>query len=470
MKLKNKSLLTSLLIYFSIFSIGITTILYIFQTVIFNEYYRYSRKHNLEHVVTKIEKTITNKKYTKELDKLAAENNICIFIIENNNEIYQTELHQRCYRARSSERYTKIKKKLINNNIKEVKKEVKTNNPNKIKAFIYAKKINNKAIIATTSLEPSDRSIQVIREQIKYIGILIFVLSFIASYVFAKRIARPIITITNEATKLGSKKEKANFKEDNKIKELDQLAKTLNNASIELEKTEELRREFIANISHDLKTPLTMIEAYAASARDLNYNNKKKREKDLDIIISEAERLNMLVNDILTISMIQSKTKQLDFVDINITHLIKTVLESFSVYRNSGYILNFKETKNYIIKADRQSIERIMYNLITNAINYSGTKKTVTVSFEEEKHYLKIKVSDTGKGLDEEDKKLVWNRYFRTNKRHRREVNGTGLGLSITRELLEVHNFEYGIDSKINKGSTFWFKCKIYNKNKKENK
>ena len=111
------------------------------------------------------------------------------------------------------------------------------------------------------------------------------ILSFIISYYFSRRIADPILKINSSAKKLADKSSEVKFTCETEVLELKELANTLNDTAKELSKTEELRKEFLANVSHDLKTPLTMIEAYAASARDLNYNNKKKRERDLNIII-----------------------------------------------------------------------------------------------------------------------------------------------------------------------------------------
>ena len=310
-----------------------------------------------------------------------------------------------------------------------------------------------------------DKSINLLKGQFLYVALTVLLLSFIISYYFSRRIADPILKINLSAKKLADKSSEAKFTCETEVFELKELAETLNNAAKELSKTEELRKEFLANVSHDLKTPLTMIEAYAASARDLNYNNKKKRERDLNIIIDEAERLNMLVNDILLLSKMENKTTNLNLEDINIRKEIETILEHFAIYKNDGYTFEFNEKEDYIITADKKGIERVIYNLINNAINYTGEDKKVKITFEKNQDILTINIIDTGKGIEEEDKKLVWNKYFRINKRHRRTTVGTGLGLSIVKEILEEHKFEYGIKSKLNKGSCFYFKCKI-----KENK
>ena len=204
-----------------------------------------------------------------------------------------------------------------------------------------------------------------------------------------------------------------------------------------------------------------MIEAYAASARDLNYNKKAKRERDLNIIIEEAERLNMLVNDILLLSKMQSKTIELNIEVFNITLLITEILERFKIYENEGYIFEFNSKDNYFIKADKKHIERVIYNLIINAINYVGDDKKIEIILKKDNNLLTTIIKDNGPGIKDKDKKLVWNKYYRINKKHRRNNIGTGLGLSIVKEILEALNFEYGIESKHNHGSSFYFKCNI---------
>ena len=176
----------------------------------------------------------------------------------------------------------------------------------------------------------------------------------------------------------------------------------------------------------------------------------------------------MIVNDILLLSRMENNKTELKLEKINIKEEIKTILERFAIYKNDGYTFEFNETKDYIIFADRKSIERVIYNLVNNAINYTGDDKKVKINFEVNDNILRINIIDTGAGISEEDKKLVWNKYFRINKRHRRTTVGTGLGLSIVKEILEDHKFNYGIDSKINKGTCFYFECQIVDANKKK--
>ena len=460
MKLKTRSLRANLLIYFLIFSAIILGFLYFFQIVFFNTYYKINQTNNLEQTVNLIEKNIDKENAKVLLNEISLNNEVCIQIVKDSNLIYYSDYYKHCA-GKDNDALEVIISSFINSDKKYLKVDF-VNNIYNNKSLVYGKKLkNNTYVFANSSLEPMDKSINLLKGQFLYVALIVLLLSFVISYYFSRRIADPILKINQSAKKLADKSDKVKFTCETEVFELKELSETLNNTAKELNKTEELRREFLANVSHDLKTPLTMIEAYAASARDLNYNNKKKRERDLNIIIDEAERLNMLVNDILLLSKIESKTTKLNLEDIYIKKEIETILERFAIYKNDGYIFEFNETEDYVITADKQGIERVIYNLINNAINYTGEDKKVKITFEKNQNILTINIIDTGKGIEEEDKKLVWNKYFRINKRHRRTTVGTGLGLSIVKEILEEHKFEYGIKSKLNKGSCFYFKCKI---------
>ena len=460
MKLKTRSLRANLLIYFLVFSAIILSFLYFFQIIFFYTYYKINRTNILEQTVSQIEKSYNKKNREDILNTLSIDNEVCIQIIDDDNLVYYSDYYRHCA-GKDDAGLKEIKEEFMKSKNKYLKLEF-INNAYNNKSLVYGKQIQkNTYLFANASLQPMDKSISLLKSQFIYVAFTVLLLSFIISYYFSKRIADPILKINTAAKKLGSKSNEAKFVCNTEVYELKELANTLNEAAKELSKTDELRREFLANVSHDLKTPLTMIEAYAASARDLNHNNKKKRERDLNIIIDEAERLNMLVNDILLLSKMENRNTKLNIEQIDIKNFISTILERFAIYKNDGYIFEFKEDDTYIIEADKQGLERVIYNLVNNAINYTGDDKKVKISYEKDKNYLRINIIDTGKGIEEKDKKLVWNKYFRINKRHRREARGTGLGLSIVREILDEHNFEYGIDSKINKGSCFWFKCKI---------
>ena len=214
----------------------------------------------------------------------------------------------------------------------------------------------------------------------------------------------------------------------------------------------------MANVSHDLKTPLTMIKAYSEMVRDISYKDDVKRNGLLNIIISETDRLNTLVNDILLLSKAEANVEELNIESFNLVDEINTIISRYEIIKETEhYNIIYNGPKKAIIKGDKKRIDQVIYNLINNAINYTGKDKTVKVKVEPNKDKYVVKIIDSGKGINKEDIKYIWNRYYKNEKNHKRNVVGTGLGLSIVKSILEEHNFNYGVESKIDKGTTFYF-------------
>ena len=242
-------------------------------------------------------------------------------------------------------------------------------------------------------------------------------------------------------------------------REIAELSDTLSVAAEELSKTGALQRELIANISHDLRTPLTMIGGYAEMMRDIPGENTPE---NMQIIIDETKRLTSLVNDLLDISKLQSGTQTLSLSDFNLTETIREVIGRFSkLTEQDGWTIDFTASEEVIVNADRTRILQVVYNFINNAITHSGGDKLVEVrqivSERDGKKVVRIEVTDHGEGIPEENLKYIWDRYYKVDKTHRRAVTGSGLGLSIVKSILEMHHARYGVESEVGKGSTFWF-------------
>ncbi len=244
--------------------------------------------------------------------------------------------------------------------------------------------------------------------------------------------------------------------------EVKELANTLNYATEEIKKTENLRRELIANVSHDLRTPLTLIKGYAELIKDISGANKEKREEHLDIIIKEADRLSILVRDMLNLSQIESLKSSAEVVKVNLSLLVNKVLNSFKVLQEKeGYTFIEEVMPDLYIKGDPVRIEIVIYNLVSNAVNYTGEDKTVIVRLYQKEGWVKFEVEDSGVGLSDKAQKDIWQRYYRI-KEHRRSVVGSGLGLSIVKSILDYHKSQYGVISEEGKGSTFYFSFPEY--------
>ena len=241
--------------------------------------------------------------------------------------------------------------------------------------------------------------------------------------------------------------------------EYDNLATALNAAKDSMKKSEALQRDMTANVSHDIRTPLTMIRAYAEMLRDMPLD-AEKRTKTAEVIIAEADRLDVLTGDILNLSKLQSGVAEFKFEQTDVAELARNTLDEFDIFRTRDDVSFVTEIVNYApTVCDRSRICQVFYNLIVNAINYSGDDKTVIVRVINTDNAVRVEVADHGKGIAEDELGNVWDRYYRAAHTKRSAV-GSGLGLSICKSILEAHDAEYGVTSELGKGTTFWFELK----------
>lgn len=455
---KKKKLSLHILVYFIIFSISLLAFLYIIQILCLNTFYKISRTKSLSKAVIELESIYNDKDFKDKANEISLNEEVCIELIVHNIPIYSSSsTNKKCLTRNKGLR--QFQNDMISDDMDKSRAEVINPNFNN-KTLVIGKKLQEGTFLfVNTSLEPLDNSIKMLKGQFFYIACVIVFVTTIISYFISKRISTPIIKINDKAKKLGSKDYNINFIEDSNILEIDELEKTLDKTTKELAKTDELRRDLVANVSHDLKTPLTLIRAYAEAARDLDYNKKDKREKDLNVIVEETERLTLLVNDILELSKIESNIDEITKEEFNIKDLIYSIIDRFAIMKNDGYnfIINCDDI---IVNTDKNKIQRVIYNLVSNAINYSGEDKLVTINIVKKNNNVRVEVIDTGKGIDNKDIDLIWDKYYKVDKNHKRNKSGTGLGLAIVKSILTSLNYKYGVISKKGIGTTFYFEIK----------
>lgn len=340
------------------------------------------------------------------------------------------------------------------------KGRVSFDNRNEAETLVYTAIFNNSAdqeimLLMDSYITPVTSTVQTLTIQLIIITITLILLALIISIIMSRKISKPIVNINESAKLLAQGNYNVEFKGKG-YSEITELTNTLNYAAHELSQVENLRRELIANISHDLRTPLTMIKGYSEIMIDIPGENN---EQNARMIMDEADRLATLVSSLLDLSKLQSGVQTLDLSIYNLTQSIRDIFNRYSKLREQdGYNIEFHTDKEVFINADEVKINQVIYNLINNAINYAGDDKTVIVSQIVDNNFVTIQITDHGDGIDEEKIKYIWDRYYKIDKNHKRAVIGTGLGLSIVKSILEMHNAEYGVVSKKGKGSTFWFK------------
>lgn len=314
-------------------------------------------------------------------------------------------------------------------------------------------------LLLNTALEPMIPLVHILQRQFIWIFGVLVLLSLIFVIPMSRRIVRPLVQMNHAAKQLANGNYDADFGVDRGYKETKELAETLTFASQELSKTDRMQKELTANISHDLRTPLTMIRGYAEVMRDIPEENTPE---NLQVLIDETEHLTELVNDLMDLSKIQSgvRTPIMEFFDL--TSVIREVMSRYEAFTKAqGYKISLEADRNVPVFADRNMILQAIYNLINNAINYTGEDLCVTVQQTVIEDCVRISVKDTGEGIPEDQLPLIWERYYKVDKVHRSAKVGTGLGLSIVKGVLDIHNAKYGVESKQGEGSEFWFELPI---------
>ena len=455
--MKNK-LATKIFMYLAIFSLFILIFLFFFQVIFIDTFYEWTKTKTIKNLSKDILVTERDTSLYDKLDRVSYKENVCIELTNGNGDNLYSSYGNNC-RLRSKT----IKRKFILSN-KETNTYNLVNNFTKEKSIMSATKLsNNLYIFISTSLIPLDSTINIIEQQLIVVSIVVLLLSIVVAYFISKRLSLPIIKISKAAKLISKGKLKTKFETTSDIKELVDLTNALNDMKDELSKTEELQKDLMANVSHDLKTPLTMIKAYAELILDININDKEKCKNNLNIIIEEVNRLNTLVNDILNLTKVESNLEKLEKSEFDLIKLIKRIVKQHNIYViKDGYNIEFihGNIKELVIEADKKKIEQVIYNLLNNALNYTGEDKKVIIKVEENDKDYTIMVIDSGKGIDKKEIDHIFDRYYRSKKNHKRYVYGTGLGLSIVKNILLLHNYPYGVTSKKNKGTTFYFKIK----------
>ena len=458
--MKKNSLKNKVWTYMLIFTFFILGGLWILQVLSLNTYYEWSKYTEIRNIANKIKEIYNSDDYKDQLDSLAFKKDMCIEILDNKNITYSTDSISRGCLVGNNPTINNYKLDFMKSGESNITYKVinpKFNN----KTLIYGLKLSDESyLFINSSLEPISSTVSVLKKQLIIITMIVLIIAFITGNIISKKISKPIEIITQSSKQIAKGIYNVKFKTGTDIKEINDLEDTLTHATEELAKTETLRRELLANVSHDLKTPLTIIKANAEMVKDLTHSNKEKREKNLDTIMDEVDRLNLLVEDILDLSKMQSNSSIINKEEVNLNKLIQSIINKFDILcETEGYTINYKGF-DYTIECDKKKLEQAIYNLVNNAINYTGNDKKVFIRLKKENELIKVEIKDTGKGIDDEDLKYIWDKYYKVDKKYKRVTHGTGLGLSIVKNVFELHGYKYGVESKKGKGTTFYFYVK----------
>lgn len=323
--------------------------------------------------------------------------------------------------------------------------------------MVVCRNIENRySLILSADLERVEQAADVMRMQMPIIAAVLLAVSAAASVALSRWFTRPILAVSDAAREMA----KGNYAVRVTPKtndELGALAENFNTMAREVERTAELQRDLIANVSHDLRTPLTLIKGYAETVRDLTGGDAEKREAQLSVIVDETDRLSALVNSVMELSRYSSGAQKPNLARFDLAQLCD---EAASRYENlceqNGYTLALETNEPCPVTADPDGMSRVVHNLLANAMHHIGPDGQVCLRARPlADGGVRVEVEDHGAGIAQEDLPHLFDKYYRA--RADAGKVGTGLGLSITKAILIQHGFAFGVDSEVGKGSTFWF-------------
>ncbi|WP_158318620.1 HAMP domain-containing sensor histidine kinase [Halalkalibacter akibai] len=242
--------------------------------------------------------------------------------------------------------------------------------------------------------------------------------------------------------------------------EIGQLGHSVNYMAKELESIEQMRRDFVANVSHDLRSPLTSIKGFLVAFIDGTIPEQKK-SRYLSIMKSETERLIKLVNDLLDITKLESAELTINPTSYNISEQLRLVIAKMEPELSKFEIeVELDEEEDYFVFADSDRIEQVFINLLQNAIHFSTRQQVIYIKMKKVENMLSVSIKDEGKGINEENLKKIWDRFYKVDQSRTNNL-GTGIGLSIVKQIIDLHQTEIEVTSELGKGTTFTFKLQL---------
>lgn len=312
------------------------------------------------------------------------------------------------------------------------------------------------AIILYSPIQGINKALESLSQMVLTAGIISLAIAFLIGIIFSRRLSRPILSITEASISIAKGQKHVTVPTDTRIEEINQLGKTFNDMSRKVEANEERMKEFVANVSHELRSPLTSIKGFAEALIDSKGKTLVAQKRFLTIINDETNRLSQLVNDLLILSRSDEEIS-LKLEEIELKKFIEDVLTSFHSRAEESSITMevISEETPIFLKIDLNSLTQIIVNLVDNALKYSTQGGNVSISLKESAEMISISVSDSGLGIPERDLPYIWDRFYRVDKDRSRETGGTGLGLAIVKQLTEKNGGQVEVESVLGKGSTF---------------
>ncbi|SHH61648.1 HAMP domain-containing protein [Caloranaerobacter azorensis DSM 13643] len=341
---------------------------------------------------------------------------------------------------------------------------------------------SDKILIIQSSVASIEEGIDIIKDYYIYIAIISLIIGIILTFILTKIITEPILRLNKVARKManldfshkynvvstdeiGQLGESLNYLSEKLSFTIDELNKANKKLREDIEKErrlDKMRKEFISNVSHELKTPIALIKGYAEGLKDNVIDDIESKNFYCEVIMDEAEKMSKLVKDLLDLSQLESGHYSLNKEKFNICNLVDKVLNKYSpIFKEKNINVSIKKDDDKMyVNGDRVRLEQVLVNLINNALNHIGAERVLEVAIRRLSNNAIISIYNSGNFIPEDEIDRIWESFYKVDKSRARKYGGTGLGLSIVKNILKLHNSNYGVRN-VKNGVEFWFELEL---------
>ena len=473
MKRKARTFRKKLLGYFMLFTAVIFTVLWLLQTVFLQSFYNGMVKSNTVSAADKITSFSLDGDIGEKLDDLSQDNSLLVYVTDTEgNILYSADEYKKGHKGSSNKGQQPKGGKGHKENSQHYRdlpdsfdvflhslsssesgeSELETD-----QMYFYGKYIDygdDKAILYVgTNLNAVGSTARIIRIQLIIVSLISVVIGFILALFISRRFSRPISQLNEKAHTLGENNIDTEYHKGF-CAELDELNETLDKTDSKLKQSKEFQNELLANVSHDLRTPLTMIKGYAEMIRDISHEDEQQCADDVSVIVREADRLTALVGEILEYSELQMKDTEDNLTDCDLSEIVNSVTDSFeSLFSKDGCIFERSIAENIRVRGNASRLTRAVYNLIDNAVRHIGPDKWIGIALKAENGKAVFEIADHGEGIPADELERIWDKYYTSRQRNGKGVSG--LGLAIVKQTVVQHGGRCSAVSEVGKGSTF---------------
>lgn len=337
-------------------------------------------------------------------------------------------------------------------------------------------------VFIRSGYENIQESVSISSKFFAIVGLFTIVIGSIVMFLFSKSFTKPILELADISDRMAKLDFDSHYEDDQRQDEIGRLGSSINSmseklestitelksANIELEKDiahkveiDEMRKDFLSNVSHELKTPIALIQGYAEGLKENVNDDPEDRDFYCDVIIDESRKMNNMVKKLLSLNEIEFGSNKLDLERFDIVSMVRGVASSIDILAKSKEInVVFNEHEPVFVWADQSMIEEVVTNYISNAMNHASEKGIVDISFKENGSKIRISVFNTGEQIPEDSLANIWEKFYKVDKARTREYGGSGIGLSIVKAIMEQHNEAYGAENH-SSGVEFWFELEM---------